>query len=77
MNDPSKWYHAIHALPHFDPADLLGINFEVEGVVIIEPNGYCLKVLDRLNGRVKNVKCLAFRYSTDGANGSYGTRSTV
>jgi polygalacturonase len=57
--------------------DLAGSNYLIEGVTIIEPNGYCLKVNDRYNGRVKNVKCLAYRYSTDGVGASYGPRSTV
>lgn len=57
--------------------DLANSNYLIEGVVIVEPNGYCLKVNDRYNGKVKNVKCLAFRYSTDGVGASYGLLSTV
>ena len=66
--------HGINALPYLNPLDLADPNYLIEGIVLIEPNGYCLTVHYRLNGKVKNVKCLAFRYSTDGVGSTlYGT----
>jgi hypothetical protein len=66
--------HGITALPYLNPLDLGDANYLIEGIVLIEPNGYCLTVHFRLNGKVKNLKCLAFRYSTDGVGSTlYGT----
>lgn len=76
-NDLNHFYHGIHALKYFNFADTLGTNYIIEGVTIIEPNGYCLKVIDRINGLVKNVKCLAYRYSTDGVGASFGIFPSV
>jgi hypothetical protein len=66
--------HGITALPYLDPKDIGNANYLIEGIVLIEPNGYCFSVHLRFSGKVKNVKCLAFRYSTDGVDSSfYGT----
>ena len=66
--------HGITADPYLNPLDFGDANYLIEGIVMIEPNGYCLNVHFRLNGKVKNMKCLAFRYSTDGVGiGLHGT----
>jgi hypothetical protein len=38
-------------------------------VTIVDPNGYCI-LASRFNGKVKNVKCFGFKYSTDGVGAS-------
>jgi hypothetical protein len=48
----------------------LSENYKVEGVTIVDPNGYCIRA-ERLNGKVKNVKCFGYKYSTDGVAASY------
>jgi hypothetical protein len=65
-----KMRHAINFDTFYSPLDLFTTgNYFVEGVTIVDPNGYCISA-SRLNGKVKNVKCFGFKYSTDGVGAS-------
>jgi len=66
-----KMRHAIFFNTFYFPPDLFNSgNYMVDGVTIVDPNGYCIRA-ERLNGKVKNVKCFGFKYSTDGAGASF------
>ena len=63
--------HALNFEAFYNPVDLFTTgNYFIEGVTVVDPNGYCMST-SRLNGKVKNFKCFAFKYSTDGATTSY------
>ena len=47
-----------------------GNKYLVEGSLVVRPNGYCYRVLDRVNVQIYNVKCLEWRYSSDGVEAS-------
>jgi len=52
-------------------------NNQVEGVTIIYPAGYATNILNSINTSVRNIKCLAWRWSTDGIENSLGGQSTI
>jgi hypothetical protein len=46
----NTFYHGIDALSYINTQDLKDGNYLIDGVVIIEPNGYCTSVNARLKG---------------------------
>jgi hypothetical protein len=62
--------HAIKFESYYNNLDLFTAgNYYIEGITVVDPNGYCI-LTPRMNGKVKNHKCLGFKYSTNGGETS-------
>lgn len=68
--DPNHWYNGVNFMNYYQ-----GNNYLVEGSLMVRPNGYCYRFLDRINVQAYNIKCMEWRYSSDGGEASYGSSS--